>query len=62
MAVEPFDGCSAATNSAALRGAIAVVKRGMCGFGDKAVNVQVSVFCQDHLMHFRALRVLCGSS
>jgi hypothetical protein len=42
VAVEPFDGCSAATNSAALRGAIAVVKRGMCGFGDKAVNVQAA--------------------
>ena len=41
--VEPFDGCNVVENFGALRGAIALVKRGLCGFGDKAVNIQVGL-------------------
>ena len=41
VAASPLDACSTLQNAVALKGAVAVVTRGMCGFGDKAINVQV---------------------
>jgi hypothetical protein len=38
--MNPLFGCSAATNTAQLNGAIALIKRGTCEFGTKVLNAQ----------------------
>ena len=66
VAASPLDACSTLQNAVALKGAVAVVTRGMCGFGDKAINVQVGYdigilridFCHSTYWHvFRLCRV-----
>lgn len=39
---DPFDACTPLINED-LEGAVVLVARGVCGFGDKAINIQVLI-------------------